>query len=356
MDFGSILITGGAGFVGSSLAVQIKRSHANVRVTALDNLTRRGSELNLPRLAAHGIDFVHGDIRCAADLAALSPADLIIDCAAEPSVQAGVNGSPKYVLDTNLVGTINCLETARHWDAAFVFLSTSRVYPIATLNNRPYREEDTRYCWENDASVSGFSLSGVAEDFPLAGARSYYGASKLAAELIIQEYVHTAGLRAIINRCGILTGPWQFGKVDQGVVTLWVARHYFQKPLKYIGFGGQGKQVRDLLHVDDLYDLMSRQMNDPSAWKGDIYNVGGGQDVSLSLVELTDVCRAITGHKPPIAAQPETSDVDLRIYISDTSKVQRTFQWQPRRNAESIVEDIHRWIDRESQLLAPILN
>jgi CDP-paratose 2-epimerase len=128
-----ILITGGAGFVGSTTALELKRRSPCADVIAFDNLRRRGSELNVPCLKAAGIRFVHGDVRQTADLEAL-PADLIVECSAEPSVQAGYADAPNYVVETNLFGCYNCLNLARRSKADFIFLSTSRVYPIATLN------------------------------------------------------------------------------------------------------------------------------------------------------------------------------------------------------------------------------
>lgn len=355
MDIQSLVITGGAGFVGSNLACSFRRRLPHVRVTAVDSLKRRGSELSLPRLRAAGVDFVHGDIRCPDDLAGLPDFGLMVDCSAEPSVHAGTTGSPRYVLDTNLTGTIHCLEAARERKAAFLFLSTSRVYPIAALNAIPFAEDETRFRWTPAAGTPGLSDRGIAEDFPLAGARSFYGASKLAGELLIQEYVAGCGMPALINRCGVLAGPWQMGKVDQGVITLWVARHLFGQPLRYTGFGGAGKQVRDLLHVDDLFDLILLQMATPEAWDGRIYNVGGGREVSVSLRELTDLCRAETGRELPIGSHPETSPVDLRAYLTDTFRVGADFGWRPARSPARIVRDIRTWIDENRESLAPVL-
>jgi CDP-paratose 2-epimerase len=355
MDFTSVVITGGAGFVGASLAVRFKQALSGLQVTAVDNLKRRGSELNLPRLRTADVRFVHGDIRCPEDLDGLPDFDLLVDCAAEPSVQAGLHGSPRYVLDTNLTGTLHCLEAARTRHAAVLFLSTSRVYPIPALNGLPFHEEDTRFRWDSSRPQPGFSAHGVAETFPLDGARSFYGASKLAGELLVQEYVFNTGLRAIINRCGILAGPWQMGKVDQGVITLWVARHHFQQPLQYVGFGGRGKQVRDLLHIDDLFDLLMLQMESPAAWNGSVYNVGGGVAVSVSLRELTDLCEKVTGRSVNVGSVPETSPVDVRIYLGDLRKVEEQFGWRPSRDVARIVCDIHDWIRRHHDLMKPIL-
>ena len=226
-----VLITGGAGFVGSSLGLGLAQRHPDWQILALDNLKRRGSELNLPRLKQANIQFVHGDIRNIEDLdpVALQP-DLILECSAEPSVLAGYT-SPDYLLQTNLVGTINCLELARQTQADFIFLSTSRVYPIAALKSLKLSELPTRFEMALEQTIPGVSPLGIAEDFPLQGYRSLYGTTKLASELLIEEYRQAYGLNAIVNRCGVLTGPWQMGKVDQGVFVLWVAAHYFQKPL-----------------------------------------------------------------------------------------------------------------------------
>lgn len=355
MHFRNVLITGGAGFVGSNLAVLFRRDFPNITVTAVDSLKRRGSELTLPRLKAHGIDFQHADIRCPEDLEGLPSFDLLIDCSAEPSVHAGASSSPMYVLNTNLTGTINCLELARKRNAAFLFLSTSRVYPIEALNKLPFTEDATRYRWQNTQTTPGFSAHGVAEQFPLDGARSMYGASKLACELVIREFVHNYQMPALINRCGVLAGPWQMGRVDQGVITLWCARHHFHRSLRYTGFGGTGKQVRDVLHIEDLFDLLVKQIKHPACWDGSIYNAGGGNDVSVSLCELTDICRRVTGHTVEIAPQPETSPLDLRIYVTDSRIVEKTFDWKPTRSIEQTVTDIHRWIRENAEQLEPIL-
>src|SRR5712675_1234223 len=246
-----ILITGGAGFVGSNLALRFKQARPAAEVIAFDNLKRRGSELGLPRLRRGGVAFVHGDVRVREDLLSVGAVDLIVDCAAEPSVLAGLDGAPDYVIQTNLNGTIHCLELARRVGADIVFLSTSRVYPTAAINALRYAETATRFVMTDVQDVAGASGHGLAETFPLAGSRSIYGASKLASELLLQEYRAAYGVRAIVNRCGVLTGPWQMGKVDQGVVALWVAKHFFRGHLAYVGHGGTGKQVRDLLHVQD---------------------------------------------------------------------------------------------------------
>lgn len=354
MESRKILITGGAGFVGSNLAVLFKRHFSSVSVLAADNLKRRGSELALTRLTAHGVEFQHADIRCPEDLAELADFDLMIDCSAEPSVHAGGTGSPQYVLNTNLVGTLNCLEAARRRNARFLFLSTSRVYPIEALNALPFVETETRFSWK-DVAPTPLHASGICEDFTMNGARSMYGASKLACEQIIREYVANYKMPAMINRCGILAGPWQMGRVDQGVISLWCARHFYKKPLRYTGYSGTGKQVRDVLHVEDLFDLLVKQLDHATGWDGTPFNVGGGNEISTSLRELTKVCQDITGNHVDITSVPETSPLDLRIYVTDARRVQREFNWAPQRSVSKTVEDIFHWIQQNSEQLKPIL-
>ena len=356
MEFKNLLITGGAGFVGSNLAILFKETWPKLGVTVLDSLKRRGSELNLPRLSAAGVEYRHGDVRSLDDFDDLPTYDLMIDCSAEPSVQAGLEGSPRAVLDTNLVGTINCLEAARKRGAAFLFLSTSRIYPIQALNDLPFTETETRFRWDDEAGIPGYSARGIAEGFTLEGARSFYGTSKLAGEHLIQEYVCNYGMRALIDRCGVIAGPWQMGKVDQGVITLWVARHYFGRALRYTGFGGQGKQVRDVLHVHDLFDLLMLQLEVPECWDGRVYNAGGGNDGSVSLRELTELCVQETGKTVPIATVPETAGVDLRIYVTDARKALADFGWRPTRTPAKIVGDIRIWIEEHEQSLKSLLS
>jgi CDP-paratose 2-epimerase len=341
-----ILITGGAGFVGSNLSLRCAERFPKARIVAFDNLKRRGSELNLERFKRGRVEFVHGDVRLASDLSQLGGFDVIIDCAAEPSVLAGSDGSPQYVIDTNLGGTINTLELARRSQANVLFLSTSRIYPIAPINALPFTESETRF---------ELKASGIAEDFPLAGARSIYGASKLASELLFEEYRAAYGLKGVVNRCGVLTGPWQMGKTDQGVIVLWMAAHYFQRALQYIGYGGSGKQVRDILHVDDLFDLLMIQLDGLTRFDGEVYNVGGGRDISVSLRELTSVCCEISGREVPVRSVIEDRMNDIRVYLSDCRKVQEQCGWKPQRSVRQIMTEIFTWIDENHEALSKIL-
>jgi CDP-paratose 2-epimerase len=351
-----ILVTGGAGFVGSSLCIALRHAFPETRVTAFDNLKRRGSEFNLPRLAAEGVLFVHGDVRSQADLAAVRPApDLIIECSAEPSAQAGYGGSPDYLIHTNLTGCYHCLELARTVRADFIFLSTSRVYPFPELNALAYTEEETRYSLKPEQRVPGASAWGISEKFPLDGPRSLYGMTKLNAELMVEEYADAYGIRFIIDRFGLLTGPYQMAKSDQGVIALWVAAHFYRKPLAYIGFGGSGKQVRDFLHVEDFCDLIVDQIRQFALYQGRRWNAGGGVRHSLSLLEATALCQEITGNTIEIKPRLEDRPADVRIYLTDNRAVSGVNGWSPRRDAAATLGDIHEWLVQEAEQYRGIL-
>ena len=339
-----VLVTGGAGFIGASTCLGLARRHPEWELTALDNLKRRGSELNLPRLREAGVSFRHGDVRELDDLTAVGEVDAIVECSAEPSVMAGVGGNPGYVVQSNLVGAYHCLELARRRGAQMIFLSTSRVYPVAPLESLRLEESETRFELAADQSVPGASPAGIAEDFPLGGARTIYGATKLAAELLIEEYRAAYGLQAVVNRCGVIAGPWQMGKVDQGVFTFWMLAHRLGRPLKYIGFGGEGKQVRDLLHVDDLLDLIERQLLDAAHWDGMTFNVGGGREGSLSLSETTALCAEITGSRVEVEHSAEVRPGDLPLYVSDCARLYDHTDWRPNRGPREILTDIDNWI------------
>jgi CDP-paratose 2-epimerase len=350
-----VLITGGAGFVGANLCTALGSRHPDWSIVAFDNLKRRGSEINLPRLKEAGVEFVHGDVREQADLMALDPVDAIVECSAEPSALAGVDGGADYLIHTNLTGAYHCLELARRDRAQFVFLSTSRVYPVAAQERIAWTEAETRFEIAPEQELPGVSPAGISESFPLEGARTLYGTTKLSAELLIAEYAESFGVQATIDRCGVIAGPWQMGKVDQGVFTHWVLSHYTGRPLRYIGYGGKGKQVRDLLHIDDLVDLIEDQLGRPEFWSGTTANVGGGRDCSLSLLETTEICRALTGNAVKVEASDETRPGDVRVYLSDCSRLFEQTEWRPRRSPSDVLEDIFQWIrQNERSVLAAL--
>lgn len=354
-DPGKILVTGGAGFVGSSLAIALGGSHPGAEVIALDNLYRRGSELNLDRLAKAGVEFVRGDVRNPEDLEPFEDIDVLIECSAEPSVMSGTDGNTSYIYETNLTGAYNCLELARKSDCQFIFLSTSRVYPLDGLRGAALTEADTRFELSDEQPAAGWSINGVGEDMPLDGARTLYGTTKLSAEFLCAEFAAQFGVRTVINRCGVIAGPWQMGKVDQGVFTHWMLAHEFGKPISYIGFGGTGKQVRDLLHVDDLIELIEAQLSDPDHWSGKTFNVGGGREVSLSLLETTEICARLSGREIELGSVPEDRDGDVPLYITNCSRLHSHTDWRPKRDAECVLADIHRWIASDRDRIGEVL-
>jgi CDP-paratose 2-epimerase len=350
-----ILISGGAGFVGSNAAVTLAGRHPDWHLIAFDNLHRRGSELNLPRLRDAGVEFVHGDVRELTDLMAVGPVDALLECSAEPSVLAGLTGGLDYLVRTNLLGAYNCLELARRDDAFFVFCSTSRVYPLAALRRLALVETESRFELRERQDLPGVSPAGIAEDFPLEGARTPYGATKLAAELLVAEYAEAFGLRTVVDRCGVIAGPWQFGKVDQGVFTYWLLAHRFRMPLEYIGFGGTGKQVRDLLHVADLVDLLEEQVTEPERWRGLTVNVGGGRSCSLSLRETTELCRELTGTEVDVRPSAADRPGDIPLYLSDCGRLAAHSTWRPRRDARTVLADTLAWIDEHEPVIRAAL-
>ena len=336
----TVMVTGGAGFVGSSLCVALAARHPDWSIVAFDSLHRRGSELNLTRLHAGGVRFVHGDVRQAGDLEEAGSFDALVECSAEPSVLAGASGSRDFVIETNLLGAHRCFELAARYGAQVVFLSTSRIYPVVGLEGLALEEHETRFALAADQPLPGASSAGIAEGFPLAGRRTPYGASKLAAELLLGEY----DIPWVIDRCGVIAGPWQMGKVDQGVFTHWALSFHLGRPLTYIGYGGRGKQVRDLLHVQDLVLLVDEQLCHPGAWAGATLNVGGGAACSLSLLETTALCRELSGRDVPLGSEAQSRPGDVPVYVSDCSSLFARTAWRPRRTPREILADIFDWI------------
>ncbi len=347
-----ILITGGAGFVGANLAIAIKENFENCDVISFDNLYRNGSELNLPRLSEAGVKFVRGDVRNSQDIEAIDEADFLIECSAEPSVLAGKNNGTEYLVGTNLYGAVNCAEFCRKRASTMIFLSTSRVYPIEPLLNCEIRESENRFDFAENQKIVGLSECGVSEEFSTHGARSLYGATKYAAETMLIDYSATFAFPLVINRFAVIAGPWQFGKSDQGIAPFWLAAHFFGKKLKYIGFGGTGKQVRDFLHIDDAIQLIIAQMRNPAKFasngkngaSGNFFNVGGGEKNSASLLELTELCEAVTSKKIEIGSEAETRYADIPIYITDYRKINSLSGWKAKKDLNMIFSDIYRWL------------
>ena len=339
-----LLITGSCGFVGSELCLSLQEQLSDLQIIGLDNLSRRGSWRNLDRLERRGIRVLHGDIRQAADLEGLEPHDWIIDAAANPSVLAGVDGkaSSRQLVEHNLLGTMQMLEACKRWGAGLILLSTSRVYsipPLAQLEvevwNGAFRPTDAALI-----DNPGLSMAGIDESFPTSAPVSLYGATKLSSETMALEYGEAFGFPVRINRCGVLAGAGQFGKADQGIFSFWLHSWYEKRSLKYIGFDGQGHQVRDCLHPHDLARLVALQlMAGEDQEKPRTLNVSGGISSAISLKQLSQWCSDRWGIMPVL------SDANFRIYdlpwvVLDSHQICEKWNWQPTYTLESILEDI----------------
>lgn len=351
-----ILITGICGFVGSTLAEALLDSApaGQLTLTGLDNLSRMGSWLNWERHKRRGIRLRHADIRQASDLENLGPVDWVIDAAANPSVLAGVDGksSSRQLLEHNLVGTINLLEFCKRVGAGFLLLSTSRVYSIEPLASLKMSVKDRRFVPVQDQKWPvGVSVNGVAEDGPVQSPISLYGASKLASEALALEYAYSFNLSVWINRCGVLAGAGQFGRADQGIFAFWINAWLRNQSLAYIGFGGNGCQVRDCLHPRDLAPVLLRQMNTKDRKLPGVCNFSGGLDNSMSLAELSDWCARRFGSRTVKAESAERS-YDIPWLILDSARARSTWNWQPQTKLEDVLQEIARHAEANPDWLA----
>jgi len=350
-----ILITGVCGFVGSRLAFSLKDRLAEVEIVGLDNLSRRGSETNLAPLKAVGCQVFHGDVRSDEDVREIPKVDWIIDCAANPSVMAGLSGGTRQLVGHNLGGTLNLLEKCRADQAGLVLLSSSRVYSIEALNALPLEATKTRLRptpFTEGSSVAGFSERGVSEAFPTTAPISIYGATKLASEVMALEYGSAFGFPVWINRCGVIAGSGQFGRIDQGIFSFWIYQWLKSGRLSYIGFGGRGLQVRDFLAPSDLSNLVHKQLTLVPGDRPRIVNVGGGNDRAMSLAELSAWCREAIGSDVAVLNSTESRPFDIPYFVTDSSLAEQVWQWAPQERAHDTLEGILKWAQANRDLLA----
>ena len=335
-----ILITGICGFAGSSIAKVLMQNHSNFQIRGLDNFSRKGSELNTTQLTDLGIDLTRGDIRSQSDIDSLPSVDWVIDCAANPSVLAGLDGhsSSRQLMEHNLQGTINLLEFCKKHKAGLILLSTSRVYSASELAALPVESSNERFNL-SESDTKGASSLGIAEDFLTTAPLSLYGASKLASETLILEYGECFDFPVWINRCGVLAGSRQFGKADQGIFSYWIHSFREKNPLKYIGFNGTGHQVRDALHPMDLVPLLSQQILEPNWEAPKIINLGGGIENSISLKELSNWCEDRFGQNEVLSSNEERP-MDAPWIVMDSTAAQNAWNWTTQTKLESILEEI----------------
>jgi CDP-paratose 2-epimerase len=337
-----ILITGICGFAGSSMAECLLAGYAGLSIAGIDNFMRPGSETNRARLRKLGISVTHADLRAASDIEALSGADWVIDAAAIPSVLGGMQGalSSRQVFEHNLAGMANVLEYCKRHKAGLLLLSSSRVYSIAALASLPLRDCGNSFRLDTTAPLpAGVSARGIGPEFPTAPPVSLYGSTKLASEMLALEWGSAFDFPVWIDRCGVLAGAGQFGTPEQGIFSYWIHAHLRRRPLRYMGFGGSGKQVRDAMHPRDLAALTSAQMTSGRAGGRRIYTAGGGIANSMSLAQLTAWCDARFGaHRSEPDARERPYDVPWLAMDSDLAE--RDFAWRAEIRLDGILEEI----------------
>ena len=339
-----ILITGGCGFVGANLALYLNKK--NFKVSSLDSIVRLGSQYNLKLLKKNKIKNYKIDINNYNKLIKLPKFDLIIDCCAEAAVEVSKNNIDD-VINTNLIGTINILKICKNNKTKIIFISSSRVYPINEINkiikkNLLKKEIKIKKLFDENSKLNG--------------ARTIYGLTKLSSEMFIEEFAYAFNVKYIINRCGVLSGPLQFGKQDQGFVSLWIWKHLTKRKLQYIGYNGSGNQVRDVLHIDDFCILIESQIKNLNKIYNKLFTVGGSNFSYTSLKNLTKLCNKFTGNRLNITKNKKTSIYDIPYFKMNNSRVSNTYKWKPKKNITQIVNDIYKWMKEDYSKISKYFN
>lgn len=349
-----IFITGICGFVGSTLAKTLQDYSPEYKIFGIDNLSRPGSWINKKSLKKRGIEVFFGDIRSPSDINCVPRADWVIDAAANASVLAGVDGktSSLQLVQNNLYGTINLLEYCKKYQAGFTLISTSRAYSISQLSELKVIEKNGAFCPVADQKFpQGISMRGVSEEYSTMPPVSLYGSTKVTSEHLALEYGSTFDFPVWINRCGVMSGAGQFGQPAQGIFAFWIHSFREKSPLKYIGFGGKGYQVRDCLHPRDLLPLLIKQFKEPiTTDKPKITNVSGGIQNSMSLRQLTEWCTDYFG-KHPVEETNINRDFDIPWIVLDINQAEKVWQWNPETNIKSVLIEIAEFAKKQPDWL-----
>jgi CDP-paratose 2-epimerase len=331
-----VVVTGGAGFIGSNLVDRLAGAGASVVV--LDDLSRAGVEQNLAwLLARHGARVAHvrADVRSARDVAAaLDGADQVFHLAAQVAVTTSLL-DPRRDFEINALGTLNVLEAVRAQPRppSLVYTSTNKVY--GALPDVPLRETGAR--WEPEDEM--LRARGVSEARPL-DFHSPYGCSKGAADQYIRDHARSFGLPSVVFRMSCIYGPRQLGTEDQGWVAHFLLRGLAGEPLTIYG---DGKQVRDLLFVDDLIDALVLAARNARDLAGRAFNIGGGPGATLSLIELLARMAELDGRRPELRFAAERCG-DQRYYVSDHQAFTAATGWRPQVGVDEGLVQLHDWL------------
>ncbi|MFH0831802.1 MAG: SDR family NAD(P)-dependent oxidoreductase [archaeon] len=334
-----VLITGGAGFIGINLAERVinEEKHAVI----LDNLSRAGTEKNIEWLKAEYKDkftFLKADVRDAnAVNNAVKDVEGVYHLAAQVAMTTSVD-NPKEDFDINVLGTVNVLEAVRknNPEAYVVFSSTNKVY--GEMSDIKVIEENKRYCYRDTEGIN----ENQNLDF-----HGPYGCSKGAADQYIRDYGRTFDINTTVFRMSAIYGPHQMGCEDQGWVAYLSASALLGKPITIYG---DGKQVRDILYVSDLCDIYRKAAYHNPKGKNKIYNLGGGETNSLSILELVDLLEKRFNRKIDCSFS-DWRIGDQKVYVTNISKLNKEFQWKPQISREEGVEKLIRWIESNREIL-----
>lgn len=336
----AVLVTGGAGFIGSTFAGRmLDKGH---RVIVFDSFVRRGVEFNARNL--EGAEIIRGDVRFSNDFDKVSgQIDWVFHCAANPGIKWSIE-HPEFDFDTNAKGTLNVLQFAKKKNASVVYCSTNKVYDGDKINSIPLVETKTRYTYD---PKSGFE-NGIPTDFPIDGGHhTPYGVSKLAGDLLCQEWSQGMGVTTIVNRMSCISGRNSMGVEDQNWVAWFVLSSLLNRPINVFG---DGKQVRDVLDGEDLVELVEKEFVNMNDLQGSVFNVGGGPKNTLSLLE----CFELIEREVNVKLKKSFHDwrvADQKCYVSDISKVCKYTSWQPKTEPVTLIKNIHLWLKDHPEIL-----